>query len=301
MRIPLSVRATPRIREIVTPEGVPLRFEIAPAVERAGAFLTDLFVLILAVVLLAVLLALLDVSLRGSPVTASLLFIGVFLLRHGYFVWFEIRRRGTTPGKRSHGLRVVDRRGGPLTAEAVLARNLTREVEVFLPAIFLLAPQALFPDAPGWARGLAGGWLVVLALMPLFNRDRMRVGDMVAGTLVVRAPQSVLLQDLSARPAARAAAREVAFTREQLGIYGIYELQTLEEILRTPSPDPQGLRVIRDRILRKIRWEGEPPEMPARAFLQAFYDAQRAHLEGRLLMGDRKERKSEVRPGRRAR
>lgn len=284
-------QATPRIREVVTPEGVALRFEIAPAVERASAFATDLFFLVIAFVLLGLAVVLFGLWSPGSPVAASLFFIGTFLVRHGYFTWFEIRRRGSTPGKRSAGIRVVDRRGGPLTAEAVFARNLTREVEVFLPAIFLLAPEALFPDAPGWGRLVAGAWILVLVLMPLFNADRMRVGDLVAGTLVVRAPQAVLLQDLSAS-GPRRKAQGVVFTREQLGIYGIYELQTLEEILRTPAADGRGLRVIRDRILKKIGWEGEPPDVPVREFLQAFYDAQRAHLEGRLLMGERKERKS---------
>ncbi|MCK6481471.1 MAG: RDD family protein [Planctomycetaceae bacterium] len=285
-----------RTREVVTPEGVALRFEVAPAAERFSAFLSDLFLVFLGTAVLLVLLLVLSIDPGEDPLAAAGVFLAAFLLRHGFFAWFEIRRRGVTPGKRAVGLRVVDRRGGPLTGEAVLARNLTREIEVFLPLLLLVAPGAFFPEAPGWGAAVAGAWLIVLAAMPLFNRDRLRVGDLVAGTMVVRAPQAVLLQDVSARPAAPAA-EAIAFTRDHLAIYGTYELQVLEEILRTPDPDLQGLRTVRDRILRKIRWEGKPPDVPPLDFLRAFYDAQRAHLEGRLLLGERKESKSE-RPAR---
>ena len=44
-----------------------------------------------------------------------------------------MRWRGITPGKRVFGLRVIDRGGGALRADAVIARNLMREIEVFLP------------------------------------------------------------------------------------------------------------------------------------------------------------------------
>ena len=48
-----------------------------------------------------------------------------------------------------------------------------------------------------------------------------------------------------------------------------------------------------DRIKRKIGWDRAAWKVPSREFLQDFYDAQRAHLESRLLMGERKERKTE--------
>ena len=64
-----------------------------------------------------------------------------FLLRHGYFVFQETRGNGTTFGKRRFHLRVIRADGGPLTTEILLARNLTREVELFLPSILILSPN----------------------------------------------------------------------------------------------------------------------------------------------------------------
>ena len=68
-----------------------------------------------------------------------LLILLVFLSRYGYFLCFELGPRGATPGKRALGIRVAARGGGRLTAEAVIARNLMRDVEVFIPLIFLLS------------------------------------------------------------------------------------------------------------------------------------------------------------------
>src|SRR5262249_21910345 len=153
-----------------------------------------------------------------------------------YFVAWEVGRSGVTPGKRRLRLRVISRDGGPLTAEAVFARNLTRDLEVLLPLVALLAPQSLVPGPPVLGSVLAVAWLLALAPLPLFSRDRLRFGDLVAGTIVVRAPASLLLHDLAdgARPAAapEESGGEIAFTREQLDVYGIRELQVLEDLLR---------------------------------------------------------------------
>ena len=59
-----------------------------------------------------------------------LLFLS-FVVRNAYFLIFELKWGGVTPGKRMAGLRVIDRRGGPLLPSAVVARNLTRQAEIF--------------------------------------------------------------------------------------------------------------------------------------------------------------------------
>jgi len=289
---------TGTVREIVTPEGLPLRFEVAAAADRVGAFLFDALIIVLAtfVVLIPLLLGRFS---GGSDWLVAVAFLAAFAIRHGYFVWFETRRQGSTPGKRRARLRVIDRAGGALTAEAVFARNLTREIEVMLPLMLLLAPQALLPEAPGWGIVLGCAWIVVIGALPLLNRDRLRVGDLVAGTLVVRSPEVVLLKDLSAAPEEERRAR-LSFTSAQLGVYGIFELQVLEDILRSETRDRAGMEAVCQRIQRKIGWEPGGTRVPAEQFLRDFYDAQRSHLEGRLLMGERRERKAE-RPGRRKR
>ena len=121
----------------------------------------------------------------GAGGIAVLWLIGSFILRNGWFSLFEMGSRGATPGKRLMGLRVVARDGARLTGAAVIARNAMREIEVFLPLSFLGAQTA---------EGTADTFLVIFALVwsgiflffPLLNRDRLRVGDLVAGTWVVR-------------------------------------------------------------------------------------------------------------------
>jgi len=288
-----------RYREVVTPEGVPVRFAVARAGDRLGAFLIDGTLIVGACALLVVVLLPL-MALRG--ITAAVAMLAFFLLRNFYFTWFECLWQGTTPGKRALGLRVIDAHGGMLTPDAVFARNLMREVELFLPAVALLAPEALLPDVPHWMRLPALAWLLVFAALPFFNPDRLRVGDLVGGTMVVRTPHTVLRHDLVAearRPAA-AAAGAPAFTVEQLDLYGIRELHLLESLLRQSRPRAEALEAVAERIQRKIGWTAPPGAAPdTEAFLRAFYAAQRARLEHRLLLGERRETKRAGRLSRR--
>ena len=72
---------------------------------------------------------------------------------------------------------------------------LVREIEVWQPLAFLIAGSEMWPDAPAWAKLVSGFWLFVFMLMPLFNRDRLRIGDMLGGTRVVVQPKPLLLPD----------------------------------------------------------------------------------------------------------
>ena len=279
-------------REVVTPEGVPLRFAVARVGDRVGAFAIDCVVIGAALVAVLFLALVLAAGLRGMGLAFGLL--AFFLLRNFYFTWFECRSAGATPGKRLLGLRVIDAHGGMLTAEAVFARNFMREIELFLPLVAALVPAALWPDLPGWARFSASAWLFVFALLPLFNRDHLRAGDLVAGTLVVRAPKTILLVDLSASAytSEARAAPTFSFTVEQLDLYGIQELQVLETLLRQETRRRGALEGVARKIQEKIGWA--PPSGEAfdnEAFLRAFYTAQRARLEHRLLLGERREAK----------
>jgi uncharacterized RDD family membrane protein YckC len=281
-----------RRREVVTPEGVPLRFELAGVGDRAAAFLID-GVIIVAAAVASMLLLLLLFFAAGPGVISVLLLLTFFFLRNLYFSFFESLWRGCTPAKRLLGLRVIDRSGGPLTAEAVFARNLMREVETFIPLLVLLAPGAVWPGVPGWTQLLAAVWLVLLALLPFFNRDHLRAGDLLGGTLVVRAPRVLLLADLSGHALPPEAA--FSFTNEQLDMYGIYELQVLEDLLRR-APSFATLAEVAAKIQAKIGWQPQSGESEE-AFLRAFYTAQRARLEQRMLLGDRRERKRAGRIG----
>jgi uncharacterized RDD family membrane protein YckC len=292
----------PRIHKILTPEGISLPFVVAPAGDRVGAFFLDSLVIV--VVTIALWVGTYYVSAGVGEIAVAVALLVHFFLWNFYFIGFETRWSGMTYAKRKLGLRVISRDGGPLTAEAIFARNLMRSLEFYIPAMVLIAPDALLPEAPGWGRLLAAVWILVFAFMPLFNEDRLRCGDLVAGTMVVKEPRAMLLSDLaerSARPAARAESRGLAappepfpFTREQLDIYGIHELQVLEDLLRRDDQgtlDPRVLAEVCEKIKVKISWPAETWNVPVRPFLDAFYRAQRGLLEQKMLFGQRRERK----------
>ncbi|MFY9345128.1 MAG: RDD family protein [Planctomycetota bacterium] len=273
-----------------SPEGIELHFQTAAATERLVALVIDLGIVLL---LFVIGIALAPIAGLG-PVL-----LWLFVLRHGYFLWSETRGRGTTFGKRRFHLRVIRADGGPLTTEILLARNLTREVELFLPLIVLLVPDVLFAEHQGVVRAVAGLWVLGLLFFPLCNAQRLRIGDLLAGTRVVLSPPVRLARDLAdARTPVRATAAtttasppEFAFSAAQLAIYGEHELAVLEDVLRKARSEggERTLEEVAKAIGRRIAW----PDLPALAgrharFLQAFYTAQRQHLEQQLLLGRRR-------------
>ena len=275
-------------RAFITPEGVDLRLELASAGSRAGAFLIDFGLMIAALIAMTIAAFYLasDSSKRESSegvlsFVGVLWLIGFFIFRNGWFSLFEMGSRGATPGKRLMGLRVVARDGARLTDAAVIARNAMREIEVFLPLSFLGAQAA---------EGLADTFLIIFALVwsgiflffPLLNRDRLRVGDLVAGTWVVRNEKAGLAEDLvgsAHRP------RRV-FSPAALKLYGVYELQTLEGVLRTENPEAIVT------VARTIRAKaGLPDDGDEYGFLSDYYAALCVHLESGLMVGRRRESK----------
>src|SRR6202043_2600970 len=160
----------------------------------------------------------------------------------------------------------------------VIARNLPREVEMFLPLGLLLS---IGRAASVWQTLFTAAWLLAFVVLPLFNRDRLRGGDLIAGTLVIALPRRLLLGDLVEQ------VFHHAFSDKQLAAYGAFELQVLEELLRRPDA-PDGARLRRqvcDRICRKIDWRGSVSDADTTLFLTDFYTAQRAYLEREQLYG----------------
>ena len=286
------------LREIVTPEGVAITVRLADRGERVAALIIDLMV-IAGVALVLALAFFLAVSAGGGSGDGWLASIGLlvwFALRSFYVIALELRWQGKTVGKRALGLRVIDRAGGRLGADAVFARNLMREVEVFIPISLLFADSTVGLEL--WVQLCTIVWAAVFVLLPLFNRDRLRAGDIVAGTWVVAAPKTALLPDMATAAADHAEARAAdvpapyVFTVEQLEAYGIYELQTLEAVLRQDGPDVGETReVVCERIRHKIGWPETDTPVDADRFLEAFYAALRARLENRMLFGHRREDK----------
>jgi uncharacterized RDD family membrane protein YckC len=283
-----------RQRTLVTAEGLALPLTVASRAARAGALILDLTILFtgMIVFLLAAIWIfggmLADDQATGNPaleLVTVVLIMALFLLRYGWFLWFELGPRGATPGKRALGIRVAARPSTGdgtqrLTAEAVLARNLMRDVEVFIPAVFLATG--------GYADGIVGtatlAWMAVFLLFPFFNRDGLRAGDLVAGTWVVEATSARLPEVLSTSEDRSATYR---FGEAELAVYGARELQVLEKVLREDRTD--AMRQVMEAICRKIGWE--PGAGDERAFLETFYAALRAKLERDLRFGKRKQDK----------
>ncbi len=291
--------AEKRRRELVTPEGIALNFHVASRAARAGALLLDFVMLTVIGITVTIALVYLVFGVASlderEAAGGAVEFVFVlwtlfwFLLWNGYFVIMEMGPRGATVGKRVVGIRVASHDGERLTPEAVLARNLLRDIELFLPLILLvLAPSG----ATGPAGMAAALWFLVFVLFPFFNRDRLRAGDLIAGTWVVDAPRAKLAEALSTKGAARGAASgvtgvEYRFGEAELAVYGEYELQALEQVLRDNQPD--ALAAVHQAICRKIGWD--PGAGDERAFLEAFYAQLRARLEGGMRFGKRKKDK----------
>lgn len=293
---PLDPRrpAARRTRTILTPEGLALRFTLASRGVRAGALVIDLLAQMLLLIGLQLVLSAIARDLFGQKLALTsanqamellyiLYVIASFVLINGWFLFFELGPRGATPGKRLVGIRVAARDGGRLSAEKVLARNLVRDIEFVAP----IALFALLLPGGAWVASLAAlGWVLIFPCLPLWNRDRLRAGDIIGGTWVVEAPRRRLGTLLSAAPRADApTSAGYRFGEAELAIYGEYELQTLERVLR----DGQGeaMAAVAAAICGKIGWH-PPGSEEVRGFLTDYYTQLRARLEAGMRLGTRK-------------
>lgn len=140
-----------------TPEHVRLEYQLADLGSRAAALAVDLAIIVAALLLVAL------VFRYTAGFGQAVLYIVGFFAVWGYFLFFEAVWDGRTPGKRALGLRVLHDGGEPLSFQGSVLRNLIRIVDL----------------QPG-VTGMAG------AASILFNRRAQRLGDLVAGTIVVR-------------------------------------------------------------------------------------------------------------------
>ena len=159
---------------VATPEHVAFRLETAGLGSRFLAQLLDCLVLAAALLSLGVASAALG-GLTGNGVAAAVGFAVLGVLAIGlYWTLQEALWSGRTLGKLALHLRVVDARGGPLTVSQALIRNLLRLID-FLPLYYAIGMVAIFATA-----------------------RNQRLGDLAAGTVVVRERGVVRLSALAA-------------------------------------------------------------------------------------------------------
>lgn len=277
-------------RSFVTPEGVDLQLELGSAGARAAAFMLDAFLMLVILILVTIAVAYL-IEGGKSQVLEILWLIGFFVLRNGWFVLFEISGRGATPGKMALGLRVVARDGAPLTGGAVIARNAMREIEIFLPLSFL-GYQASHQAVDAFLVIFALSWTCIFLFFPLMNRDRLRIGDLVGGTWVVRTARTALGVDIGADETMERPRRR--FTDATLDLYGVYELQTLEEVLRVGRPE--AIATVAEAVRRKAELPDDGDDL---GFLTDYYRALCVRLERGMMLGRRRDNKFAPSVGRR--
>ncbi len=292
-----------RNRTVITPEGVALPFVLAARGARAAALLLDLAMIGAAMIAttltliwiaggLGIKMADIEADVpkaRALQALAIVWIIAMFLFRNAWFLFFELGPRGATPGKRITGIRVAARGTERLTTEAVIARNIVRDIELFMPIVFIGGAFAAGSDTDlaGWAGAV---WFAIFVLFPFFNRDALRCGDVIAGTWVVETPRRKLGEALSVSAPAAAADQAYTFTEQELAVYGEFELQTLERVLREGKGP--ALDDVAEAISRKI---GRPyPYRAERVFLESYYLQLRARLEQGLRLGRRKADKHAV-------
>lgn len=281
-----------RVRTLVTPEGAALNLKISTFGERLGAFVLDVslqFIIMFAIIF-AIAFVAGAMNFNGWQIAWAVAMVLIFFVRNFYFIFFEVGRKAATPGKRALGLRVADRKGGRLTANAVIARNFMRELEFFLPLSVLFSFGA--DGVEGWINWILLIWCGIFVLFPLFNKEKLRIGDLVAGTMVIHAPKVQLLDDIASAAPKSEVTSVIVFTPAQLDVYGIHELHVLEDVLRQSTPEIK--RNVANRIATKIGYTPQAGETDV-TFLEAFYAGLRRHLEQRMLFGQRKEDKYDQR------
>ncbi|WP_051132723.1 RDD family protein [Nocardia paucivorans] len=149
--------------EFTTGEAVALQLPVARIPSRAAAFLIDVVVQLLLGWLLAFgVLVLFSSADRAWVATASVLMVVTVLV--GYPVTCETLLRGSTPGKLVFGLRVVRADGGPVDFRHTITRGLAGAIVDF------------------W---MLGGFGVIAVITSMCSPHARRVGDVLAGTVVV--------------------------------------------------------------------------------------------------------------------
>jgi len=221
---------------IETPEQMTLDLPMAGIGSRFLAMAVDTLIQIGIGLVALIVVALLGVTgaLSGIQQSSVWLVAGlvilIFLLMYGYFAIFEIIWNGQTPGKRIAGIRVVKDSGRPLTAAETIGRNLLRIVDQ-LP-----------------------GFYAIGVLVALLNAKNKRIGDFIAGSIVVREASLSELKPVWQTPNADAARSTPPLGGAKLSIEDLALIDTFLNRRHNLAPEVRSRMAhqILDRLKPKL-------------------------------------------------
>jgi uncharacterized RDD family membrane protein YckC len=239
---------------IATPEGVELELVLAGLASRFMAEIVDATLILLSVGALIVIAALAGGT--AGLVIVSVAAGGLMLISVLFHVAFEVLAAGRTPGKRMNGLRVVMDGGEPIGVRASSVRNLLRLLE---------GPPLLYAPA-------------IVAI--LATRRNQRLGDLAAGTLVVREPKAPGRRQRRRTPAHPAAPAEgLRLTDWDVSAITQDELAAVRSFLaRRDAFAPAARRGLARDLAARLgaKVAGQPPNLPAETLLEGIAAAKSA-------------------------
>ncbi len=252
---------TPHL-DVATPERVALTLPVAGIGYRCLAWLVDasllFFFWLVAYFVFTLLVSDVLGVLQGlSGVAQTLLVVGVFATQWLYWTVSEGLFHGQTVGKRALGIRVVRVDGSPVGVYESAVRNLCRAVD-FLPMLYAAACVSM-----------------------LLTRQHRRLGDVLAGTLLVREERIDLDKYAAAPDAATPAAQAQAAGARPLAPEDV-EL-VLSFLARAPGLAPEVRQRLGARLVERVG----PPDAEARAAVLASTESTEAFLRARVVQGER--------------
>lgn len=236
---------------IDTPENVVFGYEVVGIGSRFLAALIDtaiigLLLLAANAILILVLLGGFDALETINSFLVALLSLISFAFFWGYYIFFEMRWNGSSPGKQQVGIRVIRADGTPITLAESVIRNLVRLVD-FLPGAYGLGLVTMFIDSKA-----------------------RRLGDLAANTLVVREQTAVSLESLQKATAVTSgvASRAPGKAEMEAAKWPVEKLteadiQLAESLLQRYNDLPNGF-TLANQILNRLLERMEMPVNPVR-------------------------------------